>query len=239
MLLMFDLATRIATTGQLLVRSGIEIDHVLSDMVQQHSTVSANLPSQNMFLSRLVSSDPVRQRVMFACSDYKSANGMVLEQPSVIFRCNHRWGQFAFGCTKPRMAEHAGEPAIEMTAPTAILALQHRRRPVRPPAMTEPAELYCKLPMAPIAFEARIVDMSLDGRAFLLADPGIPLCAGTRLQGVRITPRGREPLQADIEVTHVIPSMQAGHPATRVACRIIAPEATLEQLVRTFIIEFS
>jgi c-di-GMP-binding flagellar brake protein YcgR len=239
MMMMFDLATRIATTGQLLVRSGIEIDHVLSDMVQQHSTVSASLPSQNMFLSRLVSSDPVRQRVTFACSDYKSANTTVLAQPSVIFRCNHRWGQFAFGCTKPRMVDHAGEQVIEMTAPTAILALQHRRRPVRPPAMTEPAELYCKLPMAPIAFEARIVDMSLDGRAFLVADPGIPLCAGTRLQDVRITPRGREPLRADIEVTHVIPSMQAGHPATRVACRIIAPEATLEQLVRTFIIEFT
>ena len=237
--MMFDLATRIATTGQLLVRSGIEIDHVLSDMVQQHSTVSASLPSQNMFLSRLVSSDPVRQRVMFACSDYKTANTTVIAQPSVIFRCNHRWGQFAFGCTKPRLIEHAGEQVIEMTAPTAILALQHRRRPVRPPAMTEPAELYCKLPMAPIAFEARIVDMSLDGRAFLLADPGIPLCAGTRLQDVRITPRGREALRADIEVTHVIPSMQAGHPATRVACRIIAPEETLEQLVRTFIIEFT
>jgi len=33
--------------------------------------------------------------------------------------------------------------------------------------------------------------------------------------------------------------MHDGHPATRVACRIIAPDATLEQLVRTFIIEFT
>ena len=237
---MFDLASRLATTGQLLVRSGIEIDRILSDMVHEHSPVSVDLPSQNMFLSRLVAADPVKRRVMVAYSDYKAANGAVLAQPSVIFRCTHRWGQFAFGCTQPRQAEEAGQPVIEMTAPTAILALQHRRRVMRSPTATEPAELYCKLPISPVSFDARLVDMSLDGRAFLLADPDMPVCAGTRLRGARIQPRGREALDVDIEVTYVIPTvLPHGQRATRIACRIIAPEKTMEELVRTFIVEFA
>lgn len=237
---MFDLATRIATTGQLLVRSGIEIDRILNDMVNEHSPLSANLPSQNMFLSRLVAVDPVKQRVMLACSDYKSANTSLLAQASIIFRCNHRWGQFAFGCGKPRMAEHRGQPVIELTAPTVILALHHRRRLARSPVSSEPPELHCELTMAPLSFDARLVDMSLDGQAFLLADPGIPLCAGTRLQDVRITPRGRKALSVAIEVTFVIPTiLPNGQRATRIACRIIAPEQTMEQLVRTFIVEFA
>lgn len=236
---MSDLATRLANTGQLLVRSGIEIDRILSAMVQDHSTLTANLPSQVIFLSRLVSVDPVKQRVILAYSDYKTANTVLLGSESVTFRCHHRWGQFAFACNKPRTSHHAGQPAIEMTAPTILLALQHRRRVSRSPVASEPAELYCELRMGLISFDARLVDMSLDGRAFLLGDPGIPLCAGTRLQAVRIEPRGRPALTVDIDVSHVIPSvLPNGQPGTRIACRIVADEATMEQLVRTFVVDF-
>jgi hypothetical protein len=45
-----DLAARLASTGQLLVRSGIEIDRILSAMVDDHAAVSASLPQQSMFL---------------------------------------------------------------------------------------------------------------------------------------------------------------------------------------------
>jgi c-di-GMP-binding flagellar brake protein YcgR len=239
-LTMSDLATRLTNTGQLLVRSGIEIDRILNTMVDDHATVTATLPSQVIFLSRLACVDPVKQRVVLAYSDYKTANAALLAQASVTFRCNHRWAQFAFACTRPQTATHAGQPVIEMMAPPILIALQHRRPVTRTPLRMEPAELYCRLRMGLISFDARLVDMSLDGRAFLLADPGIPLCAGTRLADVRITPRGREALTVDIDVKHVIPTvLPNGERATRIGCRIEAADAAMEQLVRSFIVDFA
>ncbi|HET7198269.1 MAG TPA: flagellar regulator YcgR PilZN domain-containing protein [Burkholderiales bacterium] len=236
---MSDIATRLANTGQLLVRSGIEIDRILGAMVDDHATVTANLPGQVIFLSRLVQADPVKQRLLLAYSDYKAANTALLTSASVTFRCHHRWGQFAFNCNRPRPASHAGQPVIEMVSPTIMIGLQHRRRAVRPPAPLEPAELHCQLRMGLIAFDARLVDMSLDGRAFLLADPALPVCAGTRLEGVRIRPRGREALSVAIEVSHVIPTvLPNGERATRIGCRIVADDRAMEQLVGRFVVGF-
>lgn len=238
-LTMPDIATRLATTGQLLVRSGIEIDRILSAMVDDHATVTASLPGHVIFLSRLVQVDPVKARVLLAYSDYKAANSALLGSASVMFRCHHRWGQFAFTCNRPRPTSHAGQPVIDMAAPTLMMGLQHRRRVARSHAPLEPAEVPCVLRLGLIAFDARLVDMSLDGRAFLLADPALPVCAGTRLGGVRISPRGREPLSVAIEVGHVIPTvLPNGERATRIGCRILADDGVMEQLVRLFIVDF-
>ena len=236
---MSDIATRLATTGQLLVRSGIEIDRILSAMVDDHATVTANLPGQVIFLSRLLRADPVKQQVLMAYSDYKAANTALLASASITFRCHHRWGQFAFNCNRPRPASHAGQPVIEMASPTIMMGLQHRRRVMRSHAPLEPAELPCQLRMGLISFDARLVDMSLDGRAFLLADPELPVCAGTRLEGVRIRPRGREALSVAIDVGHVIPTvLPNGERATRVGCRIVADDRAMEQLVALFVVDF-
>jgi hypothetical protein len=239
-LTMLDLASRLATTGQLLVRSGIEIDRLLSQMVEDHATVTANLASQVIFLSRLVAVDPVKERVTVAYSDYKAANAALLSSPSVTFRCHHRWGQFAFQCTKPRQSTHNGSQAIEMIAPPIVVALQHRRRVSRSPVTPEPPQIYCELRMGPISFDARLVDMSVDGRAFLLGQPAIPVCAGTRLSGVKLEPRGRPSLEVDIDVNRVIPAvLPNGERATRLACKIIAPEPQMEQLIGNFIVDFA
>lgn len=237
---MSDIATRLASTGQLLVRSGIEIDRILSTMVDDHATITANLPGQVIFLSRLVCVDPVKERVQLAYCDYKAANTALLASGSVTFRCHHRWGQFAFACTRPRPASHGGQPAIGMAAPTIVIGLQHRRKVIRSTAPLEPPEISCELRLGLIAFDARLVDMSLDGRAFLLADPALPVCAGTRVEGVRIRPRGCEPLEVDIDVAHVIPTvLPNGERATRIGCRILARDRAMEQLVRVFVVEFA
>ena len=236
---MSDIATRLANTGQLLVRSGIEIDRILSAMVDDHATVTANLPGQVIFLSRLVEADPVKQRVLLAYSDYKVANTALLSANAVTFRCHHRWGQFAFNCNRPRPVTHGERPAIEMVSPAIMMGLQHRRKVMRPQQPLEPAELPCELRLGLISFGARLVDMSLDGRAFLLGDPGLPVCSGTRLDGVRIRPRGREPLAVDIQVSHVIPTLLPnGERATRIGCRILADDHAMEQLVRLFVVDF-
>jgi c-di-GMP-binding flagellar brake protein YcgR len=232
-----DISARLATTGQLLVRSGIEIDRILGSMVEDRDTVSANLPSNVLFLSRLVSVDPVKQFVMLSCSDHKAANSAVVAARSITLKCNHRGAQFAFSCDSPRQTVYARQPAIQAGLPTTVIALQHRRafQRVQVPAQ---AQVDCQLRMGLQTFGARLVDVGLNGMGFLLGEDAIPLCAGTRLEGARVHHPHREPLVVDIEVRHVIrTTLPNGKRATRIGGRIIAAPADMEELIRLFIID--
>jgi c-di-GMP-binding flagellar brake protein YcgR len=231
------IATRLAAAGQLLVRSGIEIDRILESMVEDGATLSASLPSHGMFLSRLVSVDPVKQHIQLSCSDRKNANSALLASPSVVLRCNHRGARYAFSARRPCKALHGGAPAIELALPTQVLALLHGRAP-KPMELPAQPQADCQVRMGVLAFDARLVDVSLDGRGFLLHDDVIPLCAGTRLESARIRRPGRAPLSVDIEVRQVIPvALPGGRRATRIGCRIVAAAGDLEELIGMFIIE--
>lgn len=237
MLTSSHMAARLAAAGQLLVRSGIEIDRILGSMVEDAATISANLPSAGLFLSRLLCVDPVRQRIRVSCSEQKHANSALLGARSIVLRCNHRGARYAFSATRPRQASHGSEPAIELALPTQLLALQPGRaaQPMQVPLLPQ---LDCQLRMGILAFDATLVDVSLDGRAFLLHDDVIPLCAGTHVTGARIRRPGRPPLLADFEVRHVIPAvLPDGRRATRIGCLLRASDAVLEELLRLFIIE--
>lgn len=234
-----DLAARAARTGQLLVRSGIEIDRILAGMLEDHSAVSANLPGQIIFLSRLVHIDPLKQRVMLAYSDYKAANAALFKLPEVNFICRYRWAMFGFVCAKPRPANYAGQPVIKVNSPAMVLALQHNKTVVRAQFPKAPPDLRCQLPIGATALEARLVDMSVDGRAFLLGDPALPICAGTWVRGARIIPGGEEVALVDMEIRHVTPMMMPdGERMTRIGCRIIGAGDAMERIVRRFIIDF-
>lgn len=236
---MSELSTRLANTGQLLVYSGIEIDRILSSMVDERSAVSASLPQQDMFLSRLLRVDPVKQRLLIAESDSRQANAELLKLPAVNFRCHHRWGQFAFSGARPRPAELAGERAIEMVSPTVVLALQHHKKVVRAAVARSAPDLRCQLPLGTITLESRLVDMSMDGHAFLLGDAGLPICAGTWIRGARITPSGEGPVSADIELKYVMACvLPSGERATRIGCRIAAASDVMEKLIKRFVIDF-
>jgi c-di-GMP-binding flagellar brake protein YcgR len=215
----------------------MEIDRILSAIAQDGDTVSANLPSKVMFLSRLVYVEPVKQFMLLSYSDHKPANSEILAARSVTFKCNHRGAQFAFSCNSPRQAVHQREPAIQLGMPTTLLALLHRRglQRVQVPAQ---AQVDCLLRMGVLSFDARLVDVSLDGMGFLLAEDAMPLCAGTRLEGARIRHPQREPLVVDIEVRHVTRvALPDGKRATRIGCRILASPEDLEELIRLFIID--
>jgi hypothetical protein len=124
-----------------------------------------------------------------------------------------------------------------MSAPTIMLAMQHGRNWTRTQIPGEP-DVLCELWLGVISFEARLVDMSLDGKAFLLAEPGLPLCAGTRVPGARIRHGAREPLLVDIEVDQVVQAApHNGRPATRIGCRIVADRKQMEKIIRLFIID--
>jgi flagellar brake protein len=232
-----DLATRLSNTGRLLVRSGIEIERILSSMVEDGDAVTASLPNKMMFLSRVVSVDAAEQQVMVACSDHKPANSALLATPSVAFRCNHRGAQFAFACAKPRTGLHSGQPAIRMTAPPLVLAAQPRQFPARPRIPTA-ADVRCDLRMGLQSFGAKLIDVGLDGKAFIIGDSGIPICDGTELKGARLRPSERESLTVDLEVDRVVQAiLPDGKRATRIGCRIMTAREELEKIIRLFIVD--
>lgn len=234
-----DISSRLSTTGKLLVRSGIEIGRILNSMVEDGDAVTAKLPSDHMFLSRLVGVDAEDQSVMLAYSDHKPANSAVLAARSLALTCNHRGAQFAFACSKPRHGMHSGRPAIRMTAPAMVLAAQPRQGPVRAQLPRE-ADVRCELRMGLLSFAASLVDVGLDGKAFIVGDPAIPLCDGTRLQGARIRHGEGEPMAVDLEVDKVVQALLPdGKRATRIGCRIVAERDQLEKIIRLFIIDLA
>lgn len=232
-----DISSRLNTTGRLLVRSGIEIDRILGSMVRDGDAVTAKLPSNMMFLSRLVSLDEAEHQVTVAYSDHKPANTALLAAPAVTFTCNHRGAQFAFACKKPRLGAHSGRPAIQMSAPTMVLAAQPRQGMVRAQLPKE-ADVRCELRMGLQSFRGRLVDVGLDGKAFIESDPAVPVCDGTSLKDARVRDGDREPMLVDIEVDKVVQALLPdGKRATRIGCRIVADREKMEKIIRLFIVD--
>ena len=232
-----DIASRLAKAGQLLVRSGIEIDRILGAMVQEGAAVSATLPAKRLFVSRLVSVNLVEQRMYLSYSDLTESNKALLGETSVVLKCNHRGARYAFSGRSPRPAVHGKDPAIQLALPTQVVALGQRFAP-RPSRVPAQAPIECQLRMGVLAFDARLVDVSLDGRGFLVHDDAIPLCAGTRVSAARISHPQHEPIVVDLEIVHVTPVQLAdGKRATRIGCRILASPGDLEELIRLFIID--
>lgn len=233
-----DITSRLSTTGQLLVRSGIEIGRLLDAMAQDRSAVTAQVPPQLLFLSQLLYVEPVRGYMMLSYSDHKPANSAALSARSLTFRCNHRGAQFAFTGDGPRQSAYQGEPCIQCGLPNAVLGMQRRATGrVQVPAQ---APVTCDLRMGLISFPGRVVDVSLDGIGTLVTDAAIPLCAGTRLDRVRISHPQCTPFLIDFEIRYVTRVVLAnGERASRIGCQVVGERDVLEELIRLFIIDLA
>jgi len=232
-----DITQRLATTGQLLVRSGIEIGRILDSMLEDRDTVTANLQSELLFLSRLLYVEPVKGYMLLAYCDHKPTNTAVLAARALTLRCNHRGAQFAFSGGKPSQNTHSGQPCIQCGLPTAMLAMNQRRanQRVQVPAQ---APVDCDVRMGVLSFDAKVVDVSLDGIGTLVSDGTIPLCAGTRLERARIRHPQHEPIFVDLEVRYVSRvTLANGERASRIGCKILSTSEDLEELIRLFIID--
>lgn len=234
---MADICARLSNTGRVLVRSGIEIERLIASMIHDGDTVTASLPEDHLFLSRLLWVDADQQEVLAAPSDHRPANRAVLASSSVTLKCNHRGAQFAFSCDKPQQTRHLGEPAIRMTTPRIVLAAQPRHEWPRAKVPSEP-DVRCELRVGLISFAARLVDVGLDGKAFIVSDPALPLCDGTRLNGARVRNHDGEAMMVDLEIDKVVQTvLPDGRAASRIGCRILAERAKLERMIRLFIVD--
>ena len=230
---------RLANTGQLLVRSGIEINRLLGSILQDRDTVTANVPPQIMFMSQLLQIEPAKGTLLLSYSDHKPANSAALAARSLSLRCSHRGALFAFAADAPRNGMHAGQPCIQCVMPTTVLGMQQRRTVGRVQVPAH-APVGCDLRMGLQSFAARVADVSLDGICMLVSDPTIPLCAGTRLERARIRHPQAEPFFVDLEVRHVGRVVLAnGERVSRIGCTVAGSRETLENLIRLFVVDLA
>jgi len=234
-----DLSTRLANTGQLLVRSGIEISRLLDAILSDRDTLTANVQPQLLFMSQLLRVEPVRGTMMISFSDHKPANTAALAAPKLSLRCSHRGALFAFSAEAPRQSAYEGRPCIQCVVPTAVLGMQQRRAQGRVQLPAQ-APVGAELRMGLQSFRARVADVSLDGVCMLVSDPTIPLCEGSRLERVRIHHPQVESFDVDLEVRHVARVVLAGgERASRLGCRVLGARDVLEDLIRLFVIDLA
>jgi c-di-GMP-binding flagellar brake protein YcgR len=227
----------LATTGRLLVRSGIEIGRTLEAMLADGDLVTAVWQQgERLFLSRLLLVDPVQEWFALACDSLREANEALLASASVTFTCNHRGAHYNFVAVAPRAVEVDGAPALRCAFPLALYAHQRRATPrVETPARIP---LRCEIPWGPLAIDAEVVDVSLDGIGTIVYGSDIQLAIGTKLEAVRIAHPERSPVMVDLEVRYSvrIPGPD-GMPAMRSGCRFLGASEDLQDLIRLFVTE--
>jgi c-di-GMP-binding flagellar brake protein YcgR len=232
-----DITSRLSISGSLLVRSGIEIGRTLESIREDGATLTADLSPEMMFLSQLHEVEPVKGYMRLAYSNHKPANAAALAAPRLTLRCQHRGAQYAFAGATPHHVFHAGKPLIQCEMPTVLLAMQQRRATKRV-SIPAQAPVDCDVRMGPLSFEARVVDISLQGIGTLVSDPTLPVCAGTRLERVRIRHPQHPPVEVDLEVRHVTRvTLADGKRASRIGCQIVSSAQQLEELIRLFIVD--
>jgi c-di-GMP-binding flagellar brake protein YcgR len=230
------LTERVAATGQLLMRSGIEIGRLLQAVREAGAPLSASLESgEVLFLSRLLSVEAQAGSIVIACSDVKQANSALLAAPVVIFGCTHEGVRYEFAAGHANECLHQGAPAIRLAFPPTVLALQRRARPRL--AIPPKTPIACAVRLGPLGFEAQLADITPDGLGAIIYDPGIRLEPGMKLRGVEIA-LGRSVVKIDLEVKHFtrVP-LPGGAWAIRAGCKILGKPSDLERLVSHFLKE--
>jgi flagellar brake protein len=233
---MKKLSDRVAATGQLLVRSGIEIGRLLQAVCDAGVVLSASLEAdETLLLSRLLKVDQDAGYILISCSDVKHANSALLRAATVVFSCTHQGVRYEFASGNAAEALHEGAPAIRLVFPPTVLALQRRAKPRL--AIPPRAPIGCLVEIGALSFEAHLADITPDGLGALVFDPAIRIEPGTRLNGVQVT-IGPNVIELDLEVRHFTRiTLPSGSSAIRAGCSVVGAPSDIERLVRHFLRE--
>lgn len=232
-----DISNRVAITGQLLVRSGQEIGHILEAMRLDGDVVMSNCKStEALFISHLLHVEPREDYIVLACADFKPANSLLLEDRQPQFHCNHRGLYYGFAARDPKETSYSGRAAIRLRLPTALVAQQRRTQArIRVP---QQMPVRCEIPLGVLSFDAAVTDISVEGVGILVYDQEIRLEPGMRLKGASIVHPKRRPVPVELEICNVARTrLEDGRPANRAGCRIHAAGGDMEDLIRLFITE--
>jgi c-di-GMP-binding flagellar brake protein YcgR len=219
------------------VRSGIDIARTLRAICEGGTALTAAVQSgEKVFISKLLRVDQDSGFIVIACSDVKEANSALVAAGSAVFTCNHQGAHYGFSAGGARLTQHAGQAALRLAFPSAMLAQQRRAR-LR---VTVPATvpLRCLVSIGSISFEARVVDISVEGLGSIVFDPRIRLEPGVVIQRARILHPLRDPIEVDLLVRSVVrQTMPDGSYAARAGCSFVGAEAQIEDLIKLFVAE--
>ena len=222
-------------TGQLLVRSGIEIGRTLEAIRAAGDVLSAELgPEEHLLVTRLLEVDVQGGSMTMGWSESKQTNALIMEKQSISFSVNHQGLHIHFVAEHPRESQSGDGSAVQMSLPGTLLAVQRRAAPRYrvPPSVP----LKCEISLGPVSFEALVVDFSSGGVGAIVYDPAIRLDVGMIIPLAKIFLPAHAPVLAGLEVRHIKTVTTAqGRLAKRAGCRFIAPSAGIEALVRLFL----
>ncbi len=225
-------------TGNLLIRSAMEIREILEAMAREGAQISAEFAEgEHLFLGRLQHVDPDGGFIIISYSQDKPGNAALLAAPSIMFHANFGGAHIQFAAAAPAEASFAGAAVIRLGFPKALAPLQRReqRRYPVPPEVP----LRCVADSGGIIpFEAKIVDINLGGMGAMTYDPAIRLEPGTVLKACKIANPWGKPIVADLEVRHTVTMVLAdGSLARRSGFSILGKPKGMKALLRAFVFD--
>ncbi len=230
-----DIALHGRAPASALYRSRFEIHRILQAVAAEHDPVCANVGEDKLFVAQLLAADPSADDLFLSYGPDKSVNSLLLGQSSVALEVHHHGARITFDVSDPSETLFNGEPAIRFVFPKALILSSRREQPrIR---VTSELSLRCVADDAGIIpFEARIVDISLNGVGCLMYDREIRLSAGTVLKGSRIAVPGGNAVVADLEVLYTTLVTDAdGNRSWRAGFRFVTRPQGIEELIGMFV----
>lgn len=186
-------------------------------------------------MSHILAVDPEAGHFIIEYGEDKSINSAIFENTSLTLKANFRESEVIFKAANPVDTLFHGEAAIRLDLLDALIVYQrreHQRIRIR-----SDISLRCVADQAgALPFDARMIDISLDGIGFMSYDANISLPAGTLLKNCKIiTPQG-EAINVDLVVHHSNTVTRAdGTLATRTGVRFIQTPEEIKPLIDIFI----
>jgi len=222
-------------SDNVLYRSRIEIRRILQALAGDSCPVFAEIDDDKLFVSQILSVDPDAGHFVIAYGTEKSINSALFDQPSVEFFSNHQGAHLIFEVAGAADTLHEGQPAIQFRFPRTLI-LYHRREHPRIPVPSD-ASLRCIADEGGVMpFEARIIDISLDGMGGMIYEGDISLAEGSVLKGCRIIIPSGEAVIADLRIRYTTTvTLPDGTLAHRAGVRFMQRPEKIEALINIFI----
>lgn len=182
-----------------LYRSRIEICRVLHALVSASCPIYAEFGEGKLFVTTILLVDEHDGVLVVEYGAEKSTNGALFDQPAFKFGASYLGMHLVFKLSRPADTLLNDKPAIKFAIPRSLIRSQRREHPRR---VVPPLSSLCCVANDANGelFEARIIDVSMDGIGGMICDEGVMLQVGTVLKGCRITFSGGEPIVVDLVV---------------------------------------
>ncbi len=225
-----------AAPENVLYRSRTEIGRIMQRLAEGGCSVSTVLGGNEQFVSRLLAVNLVSGHFYIAYSANKLLNSALFARPATEFTTTYEGNHFVFPAANPSASLYEGQPAIRFTLPVSLLRYhQHERPPVA--AAASEISLRCIADEGGfLPFEARIIDISLDGIGSMLYDKDIVLDPDVPLKACRIIIPNESPVITDAKVLNTVRvTLPDGTVVNRASLSFLQLPEKIDALINVFI----